>query len=230
MKNFLVFLFVFSSAFCFVGKASSQPIFDGGSPDRTTSLIGFYADHSVAAADFMFTDDVILKDVHFWSTELDGVWDGTLEYYLFIDDGGKPASSPFLSGDGQNIVKNATGILPYTNITGYIEYEYSFDLEDPVYMAANTTYWLGLHLYESFDWVEIAWEDTTPSGFGLAISNDGTFDNWQVYSEYLNQPVDLAFNLTGEIAPVPEPATMLLLGTGLVGLAGISRKKFFKKK
>jgi hypothetical protein len=42
-----------------------------------------------------------------------------------------------------------------------------------------------------------------------------------------DQIEDVSGGNTG--AHVPEPATILLLGSGLVGLAGVGRKKLFKK-
>ena len=37
-------------------------------------------------------------------------------------------------------------------------------------------------------------------------------------------------NLMGKAAPVPEPASMLLFGTGLIGLAAFTRRKLYLKK
>jgi hypothetical protein len=91
-----------------------------------------------------------------------------------------------------------------------------FTLASPDYLAANTRYWLVLNTTNnsSASW---GWS-YDQSALGVAGEYLG---HGSVVSSNINGPYQM--ELSGSSA-VPEPTTMLLLGLGLIGVAGVRRR------
>ena len=226
IKKLLVFLCAVAMVFGVAGTAQALPYVSTFTIDKADFLMtGFSYDDdrdtpripSSGPVDLDFTSVLGTYDLDI--PPAGGSWDVFIVGSLWADfdkDGTWDAPLGF-----DEYVGNYVSPGPSTSWTpSFTDGVYTVDCDIDVDGLYGGPYSFGSGAHAYFD-ISGSAADMRALNSGLTYldntqgGGDGKFD-WYVKGEIT-------------VTAVPEPATMLLLGSGLIGLAGLGRKKFFKK-
>ena len=167
------------------------------------------------------------------AVDIDGPGPLTSSDAFFVKTGGRSGTSPVSIFQSIKLVTGGAYTL-FANIAASYFPPGSFinNLSGGV-----VTVTLDGKIIDSYDFGEIARNTfeyaTLNASFVAASSGILDINFFRRFTTSINSPINYVDNVSlvlnnGGGTPVPEPATVLLLGTGLLGLAGYSKKKFKK--